>query len=286
MLILDANTSISLESQLDRLAFESNFITNLVDSFANVIPNLATKLLDSSNSFKNNFFEKPRVKDIKTAYENSSSVVAHADFVNYSGMLVSVPEGFKGNFMEYIKLLTRMSPVVYKEANGFIAEYNFILSDFLTNRETKKCNISHDAAYRKITASRETNAKSLEHYFTAKSDSSKAKLSSVIGRFADLKELSDLAIALEKTQSVSNLQDIADGIAKTIYLLDLIKKNLEDDKITEVCGVSASSISNGAYEVAKYVEFISIFRFKCDQASASAENVLKSVYSAIYQPKA
>lgn len=281
MLKLDIDCSTSLESQLDRLALESNFVTNLVDSFKSIIPDLAVKLVDSSDHFKANLFDKPRIKEIRAAYDNVKNVYQHADFMNYRSMLVSVPEGFKGNFQAYLQMLCKLSPTVYKEANAFIAEYNFVLADFLTNKEAKKCNISHDVVYRKITASREANVKEIEHYFTAKSDSSKARLGDVVGRFNELVNLSNGAIELEKNQSISNLQDLADGIAKSIYYLNIIKQNLEEDKISEVCGVTAASISNGAYEVAKYVEFVSIFRFKCEQATAAVENTLITVHKAI-----
>lgn len=282
MQTLTIDIQSSLESQLERMALESNFVANLADSFRNVIPGLAAKLLDTSEHFKASLFEKPRVKELRLAYDSAKAVTVHADFINYSSLLVSVPEGFKGDFYAYLKLLTKLSPVIYKEANAFIAEYNYVLSDFLTNKEAKKCNVSHDAVYRKVTESREANLKEIEHYFDPKSDSSKTRLKDVVGRFSDLKDLSDQAIELEKTQSISNLQELSDAISKSIYLLNLIKQNLEDDKINEVCGVSASSISNGAYEVAKYVEFVSIFRFKCDQASAAVENTLTTVKQAIH----
>lgn len=281
MRTLPIDSSLSLESQLERLSLEANFVTDLADSFREVIPGLAAKLVDATTHFKSNLFDKPRVKEIRGAYDKVKPVLRHADFLNYGNMLVSVPEGFKGDLASYAKLLTRLSPVIYKEANGFISEYNFALSDFLTNADVKHSNNSHDVIYKKVKATREDGLRALSPYFAVNSTSSKAKLSSIIGRFADLEALSESAVALEKTQSVSNLQDIADGVAKAITLLNLIKTRLEDDSIDVVGGISAASISNGAYELAKYVEFISIFRFKCDQTSASVENIINTVYERI-----
>lgn len=277
MRTLPIDVSISLESQLDRLALESNFVNNLVDQFSELMPNLAAKLQDTADSFyKSSLFDKSKVKDLRSSYDKTRKIVEHADFINYSDTLVSIPEGFKGDFMVYLALLTKLSPLVYKEANNLLSEYNFILSDFITNKEAKKSNMGHKNLVNKVQVVRTSHLKEIGHYFGS-TVGSKTKLKSVIGRFGDLKDLSNLAIELERTQDVSNLQALSDGVNKTVSLLDIIKKNLESNQITEVSGMTADGISQGAYVIAQLIEFVSIFRFKCDQAVASVENTLDTL---------
>jgi len=271
--LIVSDTAPSLEHQLQRLALEANFIQNLSEQFETVLPTLASKLSDHAMLFKARLFDKPAIKDLYVAYDASKSRLDHLVFANYKDTLVSIPEGFKGDFMEYLKVLTNLNAGIYKEANSLLSEYNSVLSDFITNKDAKLSNTSHDILYKKASQYREAMVKKINPFFTSGSQS-KAKLSMMISRFSDVKPLTDLAVGLERLNQPQSLNQIADAVEKSIQLLGIIKDQLEKDQTTTVSGVTASSIANGAYELGQFIEFIAIFNYKCNQATTAVKNTL------------
>jgi hypothetical protein len=272
----DDATSLSLESQLERLALEANFVDNAISSFSQIVPSLTVKLHETSDSFKS-LFDKPE----PTAEEQFGKLLTHlapniaiASFLNYGSTLVSIPEGFKGSLSSYIDTLIKLTPSLYKETFSFIAEYNSILASFITNKEDKISTRDYKFLYAKIQSHREHYVKSIEYFFIINSDQSKAKLSTVISRFADLKPLTNSVYELDKLQRLSNLSGLVSEISKTVAMLDIIKKQINDKQLTSLNGNSATNISNGAYELAKLVEFVSIFKFKSSQVIATVHNII------------
>ena len=276
MKALVINQEISLEHELQRLALEANFIQNLAEQFNALLPSIAAKLNDHTQLFRARLFEKPRVKELYIAFDNTKAVTKQLSFANYQDVLVSVPEGFKGDYQEYLKLLISLHQSVYKEANTVLSEYNSMLSNFITNKDAKLSNSSYVGLYKKATQQRETMSKQIGTYFTS-NDRSKVQLKQLIQRFTDVKVLTDLAIDLEKRQDPQQLTQIADATEKAIQLLGIIKDQLEADKVTQVSGISAHSIANGAYELGQFIEFVAVYHYKCNQAVTAVKNTLERI---------
>lgn len=276
MKALVISQEISLEHELQRMALEANFIQNLAEQFNALLPTIATKLNDHTQLFRARLFEKPRVKELYTAFDSTKTVTKQLSFANYENVLVSIPEGFKGNYQDYLKLLITLHQTVYKEANTVLSEYNSMLSDFITNKDAKLSNSSHMGLYKRATQQRETMSKQIGAYFTS-SDHSKIQLKNLIQRFADTKVLTDLAVDLEKRQDPQQLTQIADGTEKAIQLLGIIKDQLEADKVMHVSGISANSIANGAYELGQFIEFVAVYHYKCNQAVTAVKNTLERI---------
>lgn len=267
---------ISLEHELQRLALEANFIHNLYEQFTGILPTVAVKLADHTQLFRARLFEKPRVKELYVAYDNTKSVSKQLAFANYQDTLVSVPEGFKGDYQDYLKLLISLHQPVYAVANGVLTEYNSLLAEFITNKEAKQSNSVHTHLYKKATQQREVMVKQLAAYFT-KTDHSKAPLKHLIQRFTDLKGLTDLAVELEKRQDPQQLNQIAEATEKAIQLLGIIRDQLAADKVTQVSGISANAIANGAYELGQFIEFVAVYHYKCNQAVTAVKNTLERI---------
>lgn len=141
MKALVISQEISLEHELQRMALEANFIQNLLaEQFNALLPTIATKLNDHTQLFRARLFEKPRVKELYIAFDSTKAVTKQLSFANYENVLVSIPEGFKGNYQDYLKLLITLHQTVYKEANTVLSEYNSMLSYLITNKDAKLSN--------------------------------------------------------------------------------------------------------------------------------------------------
>ena len=273
-IMIDDTNILSLENQLERIALEKFFANNIVDLFSNVMPGLAAKLTDATDRFKGNFLDTKEVKVLKNDYKDISILIPHATYSNYSNTLVSVPEGFEGILLEYIKFISGAHDSLFIYTNDLISQYNFILSGFITNKEAKISLTDHNSLFLHAKKNRELLSKNIATYFSLKHDLSKTKLSSIIERFSDLSIIVNETIKLQVKMNNENIRMIADGVKKSIDLLNVIKKQLDDGLLTNLSGNAVHNIAGGAYELASYVEFISVYRYKEEQAITCVQNTL------------
>lgn len=265
--------TISIESHLERLALEANVLANTIDTFKNLLPSLAAKISDISGTFSHSEISA-QSKNINACYSELKKKIDYVKFTEYDKTLVSVPEGFKGNLLDYIKLINKLSPEIYSEVNSILTEYSFLLSSFITNKDSKLSNKDSTAFFSKMQTHRESILKEISKFFPSDSALSKVYLTGIIGRFADLVPLVEETNKLDKKHVAQNIEDISKGVHKAVDLLNIVIKDIENGNVSNVSGGASLNISKGAYEVAKYVEFVSIFRFKTEQAITSVSKLV------------
>lgn len=276
ILVFDDLPQVSLESQLERLAIESNVLGNVIDTFRSIIPNFKHQIdeikvkLTSDN--KSN-----TVKHCESLYKHLSPKLKYANYTNYSHTLVSIPEGFKGNFLDYITTLNKVVPEVYNEANKILGEYCFALSTFITNKEDKISLKDHTHLFHRVNQHREQILNQLSVFFPTNNPQSKQYLSNVIGRFVELEQLVDSLKNLDKVHNDQNLNKITSQVNTCCDLLDIVIVNSQKQEMNTISGNAAKNISEGAYAIGKYIEFVAVVRFKTEQAIVSVERLMETL---------
>lgn len=269
---------ISLERQLEQLAIESNVLANVIDTFRNIVPDLKTKIFEFKDRLTASATASDKeVKHCEDLFKHLSPKIKYANYVNYSKTLVAVPESFKGNLLQYILLLNKLAPEVYSEANKLLGEYNFVLSTFISNKETKISIKDHTDIFHKAKTARERFSLEISAFFPTNNPQSRNYLGHVIERFYDLEKILDETKKLNNTHSKQNIKNIAELVNNSCDSLDIIIRNLQTQGVSNVSGNSAKNISEGAYEVAKYVEFVSAFRYNTEQAIVAVEKLFETV---------
>lgn len=273
----DHKTTLSLESQLEHLALESEVVANVIETFKSVIPSLTSKLTTIFSSFAPEETYASEVKDVKKLYDEVKVKIPHAKFVNYSKTLISVPEGFKGNLIDYTTVLLSISNDVFQEANSVLSQYNAILSSFITNKEDKISLKDHTEFFSKLTKKREALNEQMTAFFPERSALSKTYLSDVLSRFGDVEELVALTEKLSDSRKKHSIKDIATGVKKSTDLLDIIVHDVQTKGMNSISGNAAMNISEGAYELGKYVEFISIYCYRTEQLVTTVLKLMETI---------
>lgn len=273
----DTPSTLSLESHMARLSLEANAIGNVIDSFRNLLPSLSDKLRTQFDALVTEDSLKDEVNELKLTFGKLKVKLPHASYVNYSKTLISVPEGFQGNFLEYVTTLSDMSQDVFQEANKTLAEYNFVLSAFITNKENKISLKDHSDLYKAVKVKREKLSDRIAAYFPQDSNTSKAYLGDAIRRFADLDTLVHAVEKLNQQRKNQNIKDISEAVKKCVDLLKIIVEDTQNNGIVKVSGNAALNVSEGAYEIGKYVEFIAVYRFRVEQVVSSVEKLMKTL---------
>lgn len=275
----DDTPTVSLESQMERLALEAGAISNVIDSFKNIVPALADRLRVAYSSLTSGDDDLTKeLKDTKNRFgQKVQPKLGYAKYMSFEKTLISVPEGFKGDLLSYLATLASMSQEIFAEANKTLGSYNFALAAFVTNKESKTALQDHSHLFHQVTKRREELTSKLAVYFPKPSTLSKAYLGDTIGRFADVEVLIAEAEKLNLQRKNQNIKDISDSVKKAVDLLDIIIKDTQTNGIAKVSGAAAMNISEGAYELGKYVEFISIYRFRVEQAIASVSKLVETL---------
>ena len=275
----DTTTTISLESQLERLALESNFLSNVIETFKDTIPSLVTKITEGAGRLTTISFTSgaSEASDIKSLTKKLTIVSAPVGFSAYKDTLVSVPEGFKGSLVDYLRTLSSLSAEVFQGANQILGEYNVVLAAFLTNKENKISLKDHTDLFHRVQKRREQLTSEISKFFPGNSDLSKAKLGSIIDRLADINEVIAGYHKLDNGHISDNLKDIAASTNKAADMLNLVIGNVESEGAGGISGVAVKNIAEGAYEIGKYVEFTAIFKYRVEQALGTVISLLEQL---------
>ena len=274
-------SSVSIENRLEVLSLEAINVANVIEVFKNILPDLNVKItetLDKLSFYKDN--NSPEIKEILSNYKELEKKLKLINYVDKKDLLISVPEGFKGNLNKYLDLITEISNNVYPEANKLLNNYKLILSGFLTNKDQKISLTDHTNFFNSIRVKRESNISKLSFYQT-NNNSSKAKLKDSIEKINDIDLLVKKTEIINKVRNNNSLQELVGTVQEISKLLDTVIERVSVGDIANVSGASAKNLSEGAYEVAKYIEFVSLFNFKVEQITTTISKLVTQLSNEI-----
>lgn len=257
-----APATLSLESQLTRIALESEYSVNMVETFRSLIPNFAQNFHENTEQLKQFISEFMSSGDNLTRSQKKIlNGVAHMNFLSFSDMLVSVPMNFNGHFVKYAELLNYIADLAFKSENSALNEYNLILSSFLTNKEDKISLKDHTAFFKRLEQDRIELENRMSIYLPKDTGITKQKLKDVIERFADLEPLFREVQKLAGAHKQAQMQKLYADTQQTNQLLSMIIDGVRKGHITNVGPAATNNIAQGAYEVANHVRFIGTVYF-------------------------
>ncbi len=272
---------LSLEESIDRMALESSILLNIADTFKSILPKLSEKLHAVFDNTRGTHSEisvgvSPLFKEFVKLDKDMSKELSSLNYVELGNILVSVPEGFKGNLLEYNKLLLTISDTIYATSLQIIQEYHGILSSFITNKENQTSVKDYKDFFNRISRTREPLESSLNS-FSSNGTRSRIYFKDVIGRISDLKDLSDVTNKLFSQHVLVNLGSIKEAVFKLTSMLDIIIDQMAKQDISKVSKAAASNIAEGGYMVGQQVEFLSLFYYRCSVSLQSTVNLYRQL---------
>lgn len=273
----------NIKNQLEALSLEAINIANVIEVFKGILPDLVGKIkqtLESIPKYTDIIHKNKLTSDIKlinSLNKELSDKIKLTNYVDRRELLISVPEGFKGNLVDYTILLNGLTSKIYPEANKLLTEYKFIISGFLTNKDQKISLKDYTTFFNSVKRQRENFTSDVSEFFTNNSSTSRAKLGSVINKFSDLDIIIKNVTEANIVRKDNILSDISQSTNEITKVLDTIIDRVSKGDISNISGASAKNLAEGAYEIAKYIEFVSIFNYKVEQATATLLNLLSQL---------
>lgn len=276
------NTSnVSIENRLEALSLEAVNVANVIEVFKGILPDLTVKItetLDKLNFYKDN--NSPEIKDMLSNYKELENKLKLINYVEKKDLLISVPEGFKGNLIEYLEVINSLSNKIYPEANKLLNNYKLILASFLTNKDQKISLTDHTNFFNSVKKERENFIYTLSKYQT-NNNSTKSRLRDCVNRISDVDILVKKIEIINKVRNNNNIKEIVSTVDEISKLLDTIIQRVDTGDVSNISGASAKNLSEGAYEVAKYIEFVSLFNFKVEQITTTISKLVSQLSNEI-----
>lgn len=275
---ISVESSLSVEHHIARLALEADVLSNAADALSNIIPKISDNIKNFLNSFSSG--ETPAEQMIRRAEKDVSaikSVIPYSSFATFDRTLVTVPEGFYGTFENYLDALHSMTREINVNATDVLSTLQADLSMFISSRENKFSNKDKTAVFKKFEKRREDIQKELGSFFTDKNVRSKAYMSEVIGRFEDIDTITNKCRRLTEMNTGKVLDEIHRHAKEVNELLEIVIADSREDGASKVSGASAKNIAAGAYEAAKAVELVGIFRFRIEQIAAVIKDLVEQL---------
>lgn len=273
----DTNTSLD-DLQRRMVVMESGFAssTGVLEVFSRLIPKAAEVI----SGFMPNFsaFQEETKQDTvirNKDFRKTLTAVNKLPFHSFQDVMVVVPEGFHGPLDKYLKLLITTQSEVTQRAAEALAGYQTDLGSFLNNIEKSVKPAINKTPYMKIKSDRLKVQSDLGAYFKAGSNVSRAKLGMIITRFADLEGVFSKTEQLVQSKNGKQLNQLMQGTNQTVELLKLIKDKLDNDKEIVLSAEVAKGISEGAFEIAKYIELVALVTFNVETAIAVSAGIVE-----------
>lgn len=270
-------STLSLEEHISRLALEASVLANLSESFSRFIPAMSTRFSELCSQFANTENHSEKMKEFTVSYREFQPKAKLLNFIDYRQALVSVPEGMNGELLSFVEFLAEHAGDVFNAAFTALDSFQNVLSAFVSNKDNKLTLSDMTHQYRAVKEYRERVTNKLSDFFDQNSSISKRRLGVVLARVTDITTLRDQLAKLDKMIQDKHLTQLSDKVSKISQLFSLIQKSIKEDGLEEISGAAAKNISEGAYEMAKLVELVSVFRFKIDQAFTSGKGLVEDL---------
>ncbi len=281
LFVIDNTDTISVESYFERFALEESVFNDVTAIFKDIVPRLSDSLMNTLRSIKNiNNDDIALNRDFLSREPAIFSKIDKLNYIEIGRTLISVPQGFKGNFLEYNKTLSSISGSIYSNATQILQEYHVIISSFITNKENQTYVKDYSDLFDRVSGTRESLTADIAKYFDKGNTASKAYIKDVFNRMEDVKELMNVTKGLFSSHQQANIKSISDSIVTTVGMLNIIIKQMQSQDITKVSAKAAKNIAAGAYEIGKYIELVSLF-YQSTNIALSCTDYLVSVLKKI-----
>lgn len=251
---------------VNQLNLEGLTTANVINTFRNVFPGVATYLDDTILSYKardSQDFDFARRTRFFQEFKVKSRTI---NFVAISEEIVSAPEGLNSKFIPYLQFLGTTGAQVLKEGSKLLEEYTRVLSNFISNRDAKTSLRDHTAFFKGVEKQLETDKKTLQGFFNVKSTVTALPIYALYDREADIVEAVDTARKLNELRIQTDKTDFLGQVQNVSSLLDLIIQRSKEQAIENVSAAAADNIAQGALALAHYVEFIGVIRYRLEEA--------------------
>jgi hypothetical protein len=262
---------VSLELRI--LALESNFVSNMVDSFKNTFVTLVEKTTSSFSLAKS--IALPTEHPITSITKQQNFVLKGIENIQYldlAEITVIIPEHFNGNYVSYSVALIDSLHQLKTITTDVLKPFNIYLKQFLSSKEARLSSKSLESHYKNLAYKREHLIEKLDIFRKVNVPTS-SKLGKLINRKQDINTLYHNVNKLGTMLTQSDLHSIQGVVKESSDILNMIITQVEKDEITHVSPEVIMSLAHGVNEVAKEIECLAMVSFRANSLVGCVDDI-------------
>lgn len=195
------------------------------------------------------------------------------NFVLHNNILLPVPDGFIGNWTEYVETLMKHRESLIKTSLGSMDEFQVYISAFLSNKDSRIAlqdnrNVNLGKAKARI-----EQTKAFESFFDPNGYNQRATVSKTFNSTADLHQ--GLKLSMDHWNYVKevDLKGLKSKVGILAERINTLIAKYENHKDIEVSKQALLNIAEGSYETACQIEHLALFVARSEMAMTTAGNM-------------
>ena len=249
------------------VSLESNVIGNAVAAIKGYFPRLKEAILPAFTKLDE---VKPFIGRDDNYYKLTSKEKDVEDFLNRTQyqdakiFTVPTPEGFIGNYVGYARELFNVLEYTQSVSLPAIDAYYARLANIITNKDPKLSNKDLTKEYKTLAKDRTATNSKLTAYFLRGSNQAQNKFEKVFKTNDEVMELFRLRHKMIDAIKEYPLSKVKKTSEKVTDSLDTLIQLANTGKLEYITGAQLKNITEGAYEIARQIEFFAINYYRLE----------------------
>lgn len=198
---------------------------------------------------------------------------ADLNFVLHNNILLPVPDGFNGNWTEYVETLIKHRESLIKTSLSSMDEFQVFISAFLSNKDSRIAlqdnrNINLGKAKARI-----EQTKAFESFFDPNGYNQRVTVGKTFNSTADLHQGLKLSMAHWNYVKEVDLKGLKSKVSVLAERINTLIAKYENHKDIEVSKQALLNIAEGSYETACQIEHLALFVARSEMAMSTAGNM-------------
>lgn len=275
--IAEPTGMVALEALCSTAALEAFSLRAVAHRAADIIPNLAHAFHEVMASQKGDKYDLKPLSINLTVLEKALN---GASYLEVGKLNVFVPQGFAGNFKEYLAILDQ-ALIFTNSIQERMMRFNQLVSALITDKNTRQSTKNLSTATSNMEREREGIRMALAKFIKEGSRSDRALLKDTYRSLAEVKECAFVtANILDKANQVA-LTDVVKMTEDASELLKALGEQAMDGKVEGMSPEAYKSLSSATLTMARDVELHSLLMFSVYQVKKSVEHTSEALITAL-----
>lgn len=267
----------------ESISLETNYIANAAKTVASFFPDMWDNVVGGFNTVASLKEYVPSFTGLTPAglsyNENKiANTMAKTDYEDMRKFRMHVPEGFKGNLLTYFILMQQVLNYSQDIALPALQEFYVLVADVVSNKSSRKSVKDLAGMFSGYSKSREQYAKELASYFVPHSSQADRAFGEIFGGGRQLSEMYSEKYKLKRLLADIKISKYTDAVSKIRNGMQALVDIVGRGENTYLSPAQVKNITEGAYEMARQVEFFSLNYFRaytaCNIVESNEHNLL------------
>jgi hypothetical protein len=267
----------ALEELCNTAALEAFSLRAVANRAADVIPNLAHAFKEVLSSQKTDKYDLSPLSINTTVLARA---LKSANYLEIGKFNVFVPQGFKGNFKEYLTVLY----TALNFTNGIqdrMIRFNQLVSAFITDKNTRQSTKDLSTATSSMETEREGVRKALAEFVAEGSRSDRGNLKDVYSSLNEVNDCINLGATIINEANKLSINEVTKLANDASELLKALGEQAEEGKIDGMSNEAYKSLSSATLTMARDIELHALLMFNVYQVKKSIEGTSEQLIQAL-----